>query len=89
MNKVSLCTTSALIMLALSGCAQQKNDAQQTLNDQSVMALNWFQQSGEYQALTYQAFNAAKMAFDQAQPLAGQKKAVVVEIRPPMQAPFA
>lgn len=80
MNKISLCTTSALIMLALSGCAQQKTDAQQKLNDQSVMALNWFQQSGEYQALAYQAFNTAKMAFDNAQPLAGQKKAVVVDL---------
>ena len=80
MNKISLCTTSALIMLALSGCAQQKTDAQQKLNDQSVMALNWFQQSGEYQALAYQAFNTAKMAFDNAQPLAGQTKAVVVDL---------
>src|SRR5471032_1157912 len=80
MNKVSLCTTSALIMLALSGCAQQKTDAQQKLNDQSVMALNWFQQSGEYQALTYQAFNAATMAFDNAKPLDGKPKAVVVDL---------
>ncbi len=80
MKKLTLCATSALVMLALTGCAQQKTDAQQKLNDESVMALNWFQQSGEYQALTYQAFNTAKMAFDNAKPLDGKPKAVVVDL---------
>lgn len=80
MKKMTLCATSALVMLALTGCAQQKTDDQQKLNDQSVMALNWFQQSGEYQALTYQAFNAAKVAFDNAKPLDGKPKAVVVDL---------
>ncbi len=80
MKKLTLCATSALVMLALTGCAQQKTDAQQKLNDESVMALNWFQQSGEYQALTYQAFNTAKIAFDNAKPLDGKPKAVVVDL---------
>jgi len=80
MKKLTLCATSALVMLALTGCAQQKTDAQQKLNDESVMALNWFQQSGEYQALTYQAFNTAKIAFDTAKPLDGKPKAVVVDL---------
>lgn len=80
MKKLTLCATSALVMLALTGCAQQKTDAQQKLNDQSVMALNWFQQSGEYQALTYQAFNTATMVFDNAKPLDGKPKAVVVDL---------
>jgi 5'-nucleotidase (lipoprotein e(P4) family) len=38
----------------------------QDLNDQSVLAIDWAQQAGEYAAVTYQAFNAAKAAFDQA-----------------------
>lgn len=80
MKKLTLCATSALVMLTLTGCAQQKTDAQQKLNDESVMALNWFQQSGEYQALTYQAFNTARMAFDNAKPLDGKPKAVVVDL---------
>lgn len=29
-----------------------------------MLAVNWVQQSGEYRALTYQAFNIAKLAFD-------------------------
>lgn len=37
---------------------------QKELNDQSLLAINWVQQSGEYQALTYQAYNIAKVAFD-------------------------
>jgi len=81
MKKASLYGTTALVFLALTGCAQHsktQDDAQ--LNDQSVMALNWFQQSGEYQALTYQAFNAATFAFDKAQSLTGKPKAVVVDL---------
>ena len=39
---------------------------QQQLNDQSMMAVQWVQNSGEYQALAYQAFNVAKNAFDNA-----------------------
>lgn len=83
MNKVSLCCTSVLVSLALSGCAQQPKidaQAQAELNNQSVMALNWFQQSGEYQALAYQAFSTATMAFDKTQSLDGKPKAVVVDI---------
>lgn len=80
MKKMTLCATSALIMLALTGCAPKAAQDQQKLNDQSVMALNWFQQSGEYQALTYQAFNAATVAFDNAKPLDGKPKAVVVDL---------
>lgn len=81
MKKASLYGTSALVFLALTGCAQQtKSDANAQLNDQSVMALNWFQQSGEYQALAYQAFTTATYAFDKAQSLTGKQKAVVVDL---------
>ena len=81
MKKASLYGTGALVFLALTGCAQQsKSDAAAQLNDQSVMALNWFQQSGEYQALAYQAFTTATYAFDGAQSLTGKPKAVVVDL---------
>lgn len=81
MKKTSLYGSSALLFLALTGCAQQSNtQASAQLNDQSVMALNWFQRSGEYQALAYQAFNTATYAFDKAQSLTGKPKAVVVDL---------
>lgn len=65
---------------------QNKSEAAYRLSEddliaeQSMLALNWMQQSGEYRALAYQAFNAAKIAFDTAQPAKGMKKAVVVDL---------
>ncbi len=81
MKKSTWLAASGFMVIALSGCAQpSKQQAQQQLNQQSVMAVNWFQQSGEYQALTWQAFNLAKMAFDQAPGLTGKPKAVIVDL---------
>ena len=59
---------------------ERQAEAQALLMEQSVMALNWMQQSGEYRALAYQAFNAAKMAFDLAKVTDGKKKAVIVDL---------
>lgn len=53
---------------------------QQQLNEQSVLAINWVQQSGEYRALAYQAFNCAKLAFDSAIAKGIKTPAVVVDI---------
>lgn len=72
---------SGLVALLLTGCASSSHQtAQQQLGQQSVLALNWFQQSGEYQALSWQAFNTARMAFDQAPSLTGKPKAVIVDL---------
>ena len=65
---------------------QNKSDAayrlteDELLAEQTMLAINWMQQSGEYRALAYQAFNAAKTAFDAAKPANGMKKAVVVDL---------
>ena len=65
---------------------QNKSDAAYRLSEdeliaeQTMLAINWMQQSGEYRALAYQAFNAAKVAFDAAKPANGMKKAVVVDL---------
>ena len=80
MKKTSLFSTSLLVARVLSGCTSQKPNAPDQLNQQSVMALNWFQQSGEYQALAYQAFNFATLAFDKAPSLTGKPKAVIVDL---------
>jgi len=53
---------------------------QQQLNEQSVLAVSWMQQSGEYVALAHQAFNTAKIAFDSAIALGVKHPAVVVDI---------
>lgn len=55
---------------------------QKDLNEESVLALSWFQNSGEYKALCYQAYNAAKMAYDELSVSSDsdKKKAVVVDV---------
>ena len=81
MKMTATLLTSGLMALMLSGCASQTTqDAQQQLGQQSVLALNWFQQSGEYQALTWQAFNGARLAFDAAPSLTGKPRAVIVDL---------
>lgn len=64
----------------VSGCVTDQKVAQAKLEQQAVLGLNWVQQSGEYGALAYQAFNAARRAFDNAKVPAGRKKAVIVDL---------
>ncbi|REC94048.1 5'-nucleotidase, lipoprotein e(P4) family [Kushneria indalinina] len=65
-------TLSALaIGVALSGCASQEPSTTATysnadLNEQLVMATAWMQSAAEYRALSYQAFNVARLRLDQA-----------------------
>ena len=68
-------TTAAI----LSGCSTQPHD-EAVLQNQAALGVVWTQQSGEYQALAYQAFNTAKTAFDQAKASKGKKKAVAVDL---------
>jgi len=52
-----------VVMLALSfliGCAYTTKD----LNEQSVLALDWVQTSGEFRAISYQNYNVARMNLD-------------------------
>lgn len=65
-------TLSALaIGVALSGCASQGPSPASAygnteLNEQLVMATAWMQSAAEYRALSYQAFNMARLRLDQA-----------------------
>lgn len=57
--------------VALSGCASQETPASsphgnEALNEQLVMATAWMQSAAEYRALSYQAFNVARLRLDQA-----------------------
>ena len=65
---------------SLAGCATNQSGARFQLEQQNVSAINWMQQSGEYDALAYQAFNGARQAFDAAKPAKGRKKAVIVDL---------
>ena len=69
---------------ALSGCVTDQHAARYQLEQQNVSALNWMQQSGEYDALAYQTFNGARKAFDTAKVRKGYRKAVIVDLDEPM-----
>ena len=79
---LKLTAIAAMSAFILTGCATQDKSAEANaqLQQQAVLGLNWIQQSGEYQALSYQAYNAAKVAFDHAKVKKGKKKAVVVDL---------
>ena len=79
---LKLTAIAAMSAFILTGCATQNKSAEADaqLQQQAVLGLNWIQQSGEYQALSYQAYNAAKVAFDHAKVKKGKKKAVVVDL---------
>lgn len=90
-NLVKLLVMVSAGALFFAACAtdsgmQNKSNAAYRLSDddlmaeQTMLAINWMQQSGEYRALAYQAFNMAKVAFDTAKPASGMKKAVVVDL---------
>ncbi|MCK3655839.1 5'-nucleotidase, lipoprotein e(P4) family [Pasteurellaceae bacterium Macca] len=79
MKLFKLSSIALISALALTACAPKPNgDAQ--LQQQAVLGVNWIQESGEYRALAYQAFNVAKMSFDHAKVKKGKKKAVVVDL---------
>ena len=59
---------------SLAGCATNQSGAGFQLEQQNVSAINWMQQSGEYDAPAYQAFNGARQAFDAAKPTKGRKR---------------
>ncbi|NBI43331.1 5'-nucleotidase, lipoprotein e(P4) family [[Haemophilus] felis] len=83
MKKLKLTLVSMSAMLLLSACSNQQMAEKanvEKLQQQAVLGLVWTQQSGEYAALAHQAFNSAKVAFEQAKAAKGKKKAVVVDL---------
>ena len=76
---IKLSALAICSIFALTGCATQQN-GEEKLQQHAVLGINWVQESGEYQALAYQAFNAAKVSFDKAKVAKGKKKAVVVDL---------
>ncbi|MEA5487475.1 MULTISPECIES: 5'-nucleotidase, lipoprotein e(P4) family [Pseudanabaena] len=77
----SLTMFIALLSISFSAIAYNpKAITQLELNNQSILAVNWMQQSGEYQALAYQAFNIAKVAFNTALVNGISEPAVIVDL---------
>ncbi|WKE65089.1 5'-nucleotidase, lipoprotein e(P4) family [Gallaecimonas kandeliae] len=66
--------------LLLAAAAPQAKTAPVDLQSQNTQAVLWMQDSGEYRALCYQAFNLAKLAFDQALANHQGKLAVMVDL---------
>ena len=77
LKMTALAVVSAFV---LAGCTHNATQADAQLQQQAVLGINWMQESGEYDALAYQAFNTAKVAFDHAKVKKGKKKAVVVDL---------
>jgi 5'-nucleotidase (lipoprotein e(P4) family) len=83
MKSLKLSTLALSTVLILSGCVSQQPDeakANAQLVEQTAFGVNWVQQSGEYQALAFQAFNNAKTVFEHAKVTKGKKKAVAVDL---------
>ena len=81
MKSIKLAMIALATVTALSACSNSREQQDETtLQNQAALGIVWMQQSGEYQALAHQAFNAAKFAFDQSKVTKGKKKAVVVDL---------
>ncbi|MBT0726096.1 5'-nucleotidase, lipoprotein e(P4) family [Rosenbergiella australiborealis] len=72
--------TGILLVSYLSACSTTEKKADQRLADQSVMAVNWMQQSGEYQAIALQTFRFATSAFQQSVDAGVRSPAVIVDL---------
>ncbi|QLB13390.1 5'-nucleotidase (lipoprotein e(P4) family) [Bisgaardia hudsonensis] len=82
MKNLKKVVISLAAVCVLAACSNTSNIDQyeHKLEQQAVLGINWMQESGEYQALAYQAFNTAKIAFNNAKVKKNKKKAVVVDL---------
>lgn len=80
MRSISKHLLGLTIAVTLSSTSFAKEAAFTTkdLNDESVLALSWVQNSAEFTALSYQAFNIAKLRWDMDKQTG--KKAVIVDV---------
>jgi 5'-nucleotidase (lipoprotein e(P4) family) len=74
------CSCLSIFSFGAIAFNEKSNISQQQLNQQSLLSINWMQQSGEYRALAYQAFNMAKLAFDTAQTKNIANPTVIVDL---------
>lgn len=80
MKRISKTLSGLAIVIALTSnsFAAENTFTTKNLNDESVLALSWVQNSAEFTALSYQAFNIAKLRWDMDKEEG--KKAIVVDV---------
>lgn len=82
MKNLKLSAMSLTALFVLTACTHTHSNSdehhQMVLQEQATLGINWVQQSGEYQALAHQAFNTAKVAFDQAKVKKARKKLLLL-----------
>jgi 5'-nucleotidase (lipoprotein e(P4) family) len=71
-----------LLTVSTPTTADSESYTTQDLNEQLVMGTVWYQKSAEMRAISYQAFNMARLVFDMdlEEVASAQKRAVVVDI---------
>ena len=86
MKHITLIVTWTGTFLLLTNCSQMTSHLKTPLHSPQEKTLNavlWFQTSGEARALSYQAFNMAKMMLDQdlnSSRRSSKKRAIVVDV---------
>ncbi|MCL9783981.1 5'-nucleotidase, lipoprotein e(P4) family [Vibrio sp. S4M6] len=82
---LAVLATAIIAATSWQASAKEQTVTNAQLADQATLAVDWTQQSGEYRALAYQAFNVARMSFDKIRQEAKEngskeKLAVVVDL---------
>lgn len=67
-----------ILTIILTGFSASAEFSTKDLNDESILALSWVQNSAEFKALSYQAFNIARLRWDMDKQEG--KKCVVVDV---------
>jgi len=74
----SLSGLAIIVALTSTSFAAESKFTTKDLNNEAILALSWVQNSAEFKALSYQAFNIAKLKWDMDK--AGGKRAVIVDV---------
>ncbi len=70
-----------ILMFVLVGCASNTKNVQKTNQDHLIASTLWFQSAGEVKALSYQAFNIAKLQLDaDLRNKSNKRRAIVVDV---------
>ena len=79
---ITTLTTLFCAVTLISGCKTTKGIGQKDLNEQTVLAIAWYQKSGEAKALCYQAYRNARMVLDRIlnEETEGEKPALCLDL---------
>lgn len=82
LERLGILVLAAVLLVMASGAVMAQEYTTRDLNEQLVMGTLWYQRSAEMRALSYQAFNMARMVFDRdlEKGPSSKTRAVVVDI---------